>query len=62
MNKIDVKINDLLVQSMLYDMDIDYEALALTPKREDETPVWLKKWKEKESNGDRHPEDYQGWE
>lgn len=63
MNKaFETKYNDLLVQSMLFDMDIDIETLTLTPKAsQDETPVWLTRWKEKEHGGDRQPSDYQGW-
>lgn len=56
-------LNDLRLKAMLFDMDIDIETWSLMPKSEEEQqPVWLKKWKEKEHNGDRQPEDYQGWE
>lgn len=55
-------LDDLKIQAMLFNMDIDIETLSLEPKLKDETPVWLKRWKEKESGGDRQPNDYQGWE
>ena len=56
-------VDDLRVQAMMFDMEVDWETLTLVPKSEEEDqPIWLKKWKEKEHNGDRQPEDYQGWE
>lgn len=44
--------DDLQVQAMMFDMDIDIETWSLVPKRKDETPQWLKNWKEKMSNAD----------
>lgn len=53
-------VADLQVQSMMFDMVVDWETLTLVPKTKDETPFWIKKWKEKESGSDRQPEDYEG--
>lgn len=45
-------ISELKIQAMIFDMDIDYEALALIPKRKDNTPVWIKRWNEKRAEAD----------
>lgn len=44
--------NDLLIQAMMFDMDIDFETVSIVPKIKDTTPVWVKKWKEKENGKD----------
>lgn len=49
------KIDDLRVQAMLFDMDIDWETASLVPKTKDETPFWIKKWKEKQYGADYDP-------
>ena len=55
-------IADLQIQSMMFDMSIDWETATLTEKIINNTPAWLAKWKEKEHGGDRTPEDYEGGE
>lgn len=44
---LDEIIADLEVQSMIFDMSIDFETLTLTPKLNYKEPFWLTKWKEK---------------
>lgn len=55
-------VNDLKIQSMMFDMAVDWETLTLVPVVKDETPFWIKNWKEKQANGDRQPNDYESWE
>lgn len=44
---------DLQVQAMMFNMDIDWEALTLEPKREKTIePLWLTRWKEKREQSD----------
>lgn len=43
---------DLKVQAMMFDMDIDIEALSLEPKRSDNTPIWVRRWREKLDQAD----------
>lgn len=45
-------IDELTMMSMLFDMDIDLEALCLVVKSEYNEPFWLTKWKDKESGKD----------
>ncbi len=45
-------LDDLQVQSMLFDMEIDYETLTLQPKSDYKEPFWLTNWKEKERGKD----------
>lgn len=45
-------ISNLLVQSMLFDMAIDWETLSLEPKTKDEIPFWQKRYKDKRNNSD----------
>lgn len=53
MNTRELKIiNDLKIQSMLFDMEIDWEALTLVPKVKDTTPIWIKRWQEKQAESD----------
>lgn len=52
--------DDLQVQAMMFDMSVDIETLTLVPKQVDNTPVWIKNWREKEHESDRKPEDYEG--
>ena len=54
------KVADLKIQSMMFDMDIDYETLSLVPKIEYREPKWLSSWKEKVAQGDRQNADYPG--
>ena len=53
---------DLSVQAMMFDMDVDIEAVSLVPKRTDNVPIWIKRWREKEKGADRTPQDYEGGE
>lgn len=53
-------VADLLVQAMMFDMGIDWETGLLVPKQQDNTPFWLKRWKENQQGGDRQPGDYEG--
>lgn len=48
------KYQELKAQAELFDMDVDWLALELIPKRVDTTPQWLKNWRERLSNDDRH--------
>lgn len=48
-------VNDLKIQSIMFDMDIDYEALSLVEKRRDTTPIWIKRWNEKRRESDNDP-------
>jgi hypothetical protein len=43
---------ELIIQSMLFDMDIDWETASLMPKSDYKEAVWLTRWKEKQSNAD----------
>lgn len=43
---------DLAVQAMIFDMDIDIEALVLTPKSDYKEPFWITNWKEKRDDSD----------
>lgn len=45
-------MDDLEVQAMIFDMDIDIEALRLTPKNEYKEPIWITRWKEKRNDAD----------
>lgn len=54
-------VADLTIQSMMFDMDIDWETLSLIQKKPKiEEPFWLRKWKEKMHGADRQPRDYEG--
>lgn len=44
--------NDLLVQAMMFDMDIDIETWSLTPKSDYKEDFWITKWKEKRDGSD----------
>lgn len=46
--------DDLLIQAMMFDMDIDWEALELVEKKKTEVSKkpWLDKWLIKQSNAD----------
>lgn len=46
-------LDDLQVQSMIFDMDIDYESLTLVPRNDYKEPDWLIRWKEKQDGSDR---------
>lgn len=44
---------NIQVQAMMFDMDIDYETLALVPKKKVvEDPFWLVKFKDQRANAD----------
>lgn len=53
---------DLEIKAAMFDMDVDIEALTLVPKSKYQEPVWITRWREKEANSDRQPEDYEGGE
>lgn len=36
----------------MFDMEIDWETLTLTPKVKDTTPIWIKRWQEKQAESD----------
>lgn len=50
--EIKARVDDLKIQAMMFDMDIDWEAASLMPKRKDETPFWVKRWQEKQAGSD----------
>jgi hypothetical protein len=43
---------DLKIQAMMFDLDVDWESLELTPKRTDTQPFWVKNWKDKLNESD----------
>ncbi len=45
-------INDLKIQAMMFDLSIDWESLELVPVVKDQTPVWIKKWRNKFEESD----------
>lgn len=51
--------NDLLIQAIMFDMDIDIETWSLIPKHIDTTPYWLKKWKDKIDASDTRLYDFE---
>jgi hypothetical protein len=54
-------VADLMVQAMMFDMDIDWENGTLTQKRVDAPePFWKKRWMDKIHAADRQPGDYEG--
>lgn len=53
------KYNDLKIQAMLFDMDIDIETWSLVEKHKDETPAWLKRWKDKNDASDTRIYDHE---
>lgn len=55
-DKLATRLADLRIQSMLFDMDIDWELLTLCEKTKHSRPDWLTSWKEKIDNGDNQPE------
>lgn len=54
------KIADLTIQAMMFDMDVDIETASLVPKRTENLPIWIKRWRAKEEGSDRSPQDYEG--
>lgn len=47
-------INGLKIQAIMFDMDIDWETLELIPiKKQEEPPIWIKKWRDKTTGGDQ---------
>ena len=53
---------DLQVQSMLFNMDVDWEALNLVPQNKYQEPIWISRWRARELSSDRQPNDYEGGE
>lgn len=45
-------VADLKIQSMLFDMDIDWETLTLVPKSTYVEPAWLARWKDRTADAD----------
>lgn len=57
------KLDDLKVQSMMFDMDIDIETFSLVEKRKvEDKPFWLQRWTDKVADGDNQPEFNVDWE
>lgn len=52
---------DLIVQAMMFDMDVDIETWTLMPKRKDEIPFWIKRWRSQQAERDYLDIDEQGW-
>lgn len=52
MGKLGKVLADLKIQSMMFDMDIDWDLLILVPKSDYKEAVWLTRWKEKQSQAD----------
>lgn len=50
-------LNDLNIQSMLFDMDIDIETWSLVPKSNYKEEAWITRWKDKQSGADYDPSD-----
>lgn len=44
--------DDLKIQAMMFNMDVDIEALSLVPKHKDSTPIWVKRHQEKLAESD----------
>lgn len=51
-NGIQEILDDLKVKAMMFDMDVDIEALRVVEKRKDERPHWQLAWNEKRSQAD----------
>lgn len=50
--------DDLLIQAMMFDMDIDWETLELVEKKKpvESKKPWLDKWLDQQSNADYMPD------
>lgn len=55
LKQIKIRTDELQVQSMAFDLDIDYETNSLRVRQESTTPTWLKVWNEKRHNSDNDP-------
>lgn len=49
-------IADLKIKAMMFDMDIDWDLLELTPKVQHTKPVWLERWLNRFDEGDNFPD------
>lgn len=45
-------LDDLKIQAIMFDMDIDIEALRLQPKNNYKEAFWLTRWKEQQNGAD----------
>lgn len=45
-------LDDLRSKAELFDMEVDYETLTLTPKPLQQPPTWLERWIERQNQGD----------
>lgn len=50
------RVADLYIQSMLFDMDIDWERLTLCEKSDYKEPFWLTRWKDEMEQADYMPD------
>lgn len=48
------KVSDLREQAEMFDMMVDWETLELVPKRVDATPQWLKNYRDRLNDDDKH--------
>lgn len=57
------KYDDLLLQSLMFDMDIDWETAQLIPKKDNTDPQWLIAYRERMKHSDKQ-QDYitQNWD
>jgi hypothetical protein len=40
-------LSDITIQAIMFDMDVDWETLQLTPKvKKEPEPFWKRKWRE----------------
>lgn len=46
------RLAELQIQALMFDMDIDIEALMLVPKNRAIVFDWLARWKDKRANSD----------
>lgn len=50
---IEKAVADIQIQSMMFDMAIDWETFELIPKaKKDTTPIWIKKWRDNREASD----------
>lgn len=46
------KYEELINQAAMFGMELDVESLKLEVPKKDETPVWLKRWRDKMREAD----------
>lgn len=59
-----IKLADLHIQAMLFDLEVDIERWTLRPKTDYKEPFWITRWKDKLNDSDYMTDgsDDQGWE